>query len=89
MARSSKLTLLQQSQEVPPEEAPLEEATPQLEKLLTLDQVADLLSIGRDKKEQLIEMGLPTISFGERTVRVRPSAYVQWLLSREVIVTKG
>ena len=54
------------------------------EKLLDIDGVMKLLSVGRDKVFELIrEQGLPHIKWGTRTLRFDPNKIARWLDSQE------
>ena len=51
--------------------------------LLTISEVAKMLSLGRTKVYELIATeGLPVVRFG-RAIRVSPTSLQQWLQRRE------
>lgn len=56
-----------------------------ISKLLNAHQVAEILGVSRTQAYRLMETELPSVRFGERTVRVRPEDLQQYIESHTIV----
>lgn len=63
-------------------ERPSSIRVPEVERYVTREQLAELMGISVKTVDRLVHEGMPSVTWGKRTRRFRPSIAIQWARAR-------